>query len=109
MDLNCGRGVRFHNGDPFTAEDVRFSFERYKGTGATLLKSKLKAVEIVNPYHIRFHLHEPWPAFMTFYGSPATGAAWDPSGSCTTSPVSSWSWRRTPSTGARRRTSNGSS
>src|SRR5919108_5544481 len=23
-------GVRFHNGDPFTAEDVKFSFERYR-------------------------------------------------------------------------------
>ena len=29
------KGVRFHNGDPLTAEDVKFSFERYKGAGAT--------------------------------------------------------------------------
>src|SRR5690349_11707639 len=25
-------GIRFHNGDPVAAEDVKFSFERYKGT-----------------------------------------------------------------------------
>src|SRR5260221_11386472 len=25
------KGVRFHNGDPVTAEDVKFSFERNKG------------------------------------------------------------------------------
>src|SRR5919109_4582878 len=33
-DFELRQGVKFHNGDPFTAEDVQFSFERYKGTGA---------------------------------------------------------------------------
>jgi peptide/nickel transport system substrate-binding protein len=75
-DFELRQGVTFHNGDPFTAEDVHFSFERYKGAGAKLLKSKVKAVEIVNPHHIRFRLHEPWPDFMTFYGTPASGAGW---------------------------------
>src|SRR5262249_1443599 len=32
------RKAKFHNGDPVTAEDVKFTFERYKGSGATLLK-----------------------------------------------------------------------
>src|SRR5256885_11723912 len=27
-------GLRFHNSDPCTAEDVQYSFTRYKGTGA---------------------------------------------------------------------------
>ena len=27
-------GLKFHNGDPLTTEDVKFSFERYKGAGA---------------------------------------------------------------------------
>jgi peptide/nickel transport system substrate-binding protein len=75
-DFELRQGVAFHNGDPFTAEDVQFSFERYKGSSNPLLKAKVKAVEIVDPHHVRFHLNEPWPDFMTFYGTPATGAAW---------------------------------
>ena len=70
------QGVKFHNGDPFTAEDVQFSFERYKGASATELKRQVKAVEIVNTHQIRFHLHEPWADFLTFYATPATGAGW---------------------------------
>jgi peptide/nickel transport system substrate-binding protein len=75
-DFELRQGVKFHNGDPFTAEDVKFSFERYKGAGAGELKRQVKAVEIVDPHHIRFQLHEPWPDFMTFYGTPATGVGW---------------------------------
>ena len=75
-DFELRQGVTFHNGDPFTAEDVQYSFERYKGSGAGELQKQVKAVEIINSHHVRFHLHEPWPDFMTFYGSPATGAGW---------------------------------
>jgi len=67
-------GLRFHNGDPCTTEDVKFSFERYRGTGAQELHANVKAVEIVDPLTVRFHLQEPWPDFMTFYGTTATAA-----------------------------------
>ena len=75
-DFELRQGVKFHNGDAFTAEDVKFSFERYKGSGATDLKKHVKSIEIVNSHQVRFHLHEPWPDFLTFYATPATGAAW---------------------------------
>jgi peptide/nickel transport system substrate-binding protein len=75
-EFELRQGVTFHNGDPFTAEDVQYSFERYKGSGAGELKNQVKAVEIVHAHRVRFHLHEPWPDFLTFYGSPATGAGW---------------------------------
>ena len=67
-------GLKFHNGDPVTTEDVKFSFERYQGTGAQTLKDHVREVEIVDPLVVRFHLKEPWPDFMTFYGTTATAA-----------------------------------
>jgi peptide/nickel transport system substrate-binding protein len=70
------KGVVFHNGDALTADDVKFSFERYRGAAAKLLKDRVSAVEVVDPHRVRFRLKEPWPDFMTFYGTPATGAGW---------------------------------
>jgi peptide/nickel transport system substrate-binding protein len=75
-DFQLRQGVTFHNGEPFTADDVHYSFARYKGTGAGELKNKVKAVEIVTPHHVRFQLQAPWPDFLTFYATLATGAAW---------------------------------
>ncbi len=70
------QGVKFHNGDPVTAEDVKFSFERYRGAANKLMKEKVAAVEIVDPGRVRFRFKEPWPDFMTYYGSLTTGAGW---------------------------------
>jgi peptide/nickel transport system substrate-binding protein len=54
------KNARFHNGEPVTAEDVKFSFERYKGASATLLKEKVKEVQVLGPAQVRFVLKEPW-------------------------------------------------
>jgi len=67
-------GLKFHNGDPFTAEDVKFSFQRSKV--GKVLKDRVRDVEIVSPTRVRFHLHEPFPDFMALYGTMATGAGW---------------------------------
>jgi peptide/nickel transport system substrate-binding protein len=70
------QGARFHNGEPVTAEDVKFSFERYRGAAAKLLRERVPVVEVVDPHRVRFKLREPWPDFMTYYGSLTTGAGW---------------------------------
>ena len=70
------KNIKFHDGSPVTAEDVKFSFERYKGASATLLKDKVKEVQVVGATQVRFVLKEPWPDFMLFYGTTASGAGW---------------------------------
>jgi peptide/nickel transport system substrate-binding protein len=69
------KGAKFHNGDEVTAEDVKFSFERYRGAAHKELKDRVAAVETPDPQHVRFRLKQPWPDFLTFYAH-ATGASW---------------------------------
>jgi peptide/nickel transport system substrate-binding protein len=68
-------GAKFHNGEAITAEDVKFSFARYRGAASKALKDRVAAVETPDPQRVRFKLKQPWPDFMTFY-TKATGAAW---------------------------------
>ena len=69
------KGAKFHNGDPVTAEDVKFSFERYRGAAHALLKERVAAVETPDPQRVVFKLKDPWPDFITFY-TVASGAGW---------------------------------
>jgi peptide/nickel transport system substrate-binding protein len=75
-DFTLRPGVTFHNGAPFTAEDVQFSFRRYKGVAAKQLHERVQAVEVINAHHVRFVLHAPWPDFLTVYAGLGSGAGW---------------------------------
>jgi peptide/nickel transport system substrate-binding protein len=70
------QGIKFHNGEPVTPEDVKFTYENYKGANARIFKDKTERVEIVDSRTVRFLFKEPFPDFMILYGSPASGAGW---------------------------------
>jgi ABC-type transport system substrate-binding protein len=75
FDFVVREGASFHNGDPVTADDVKFSFERYHGASHQLLKERVASVDVFDGRHVRFTLKQPWPDFLTFYAS-ASAAGW---------------------------------
>jgi peptide/nickel transport system substrate-binding protein len=70
IDFKLRKNVKFHNGDEFTAEDVKFTFERIMAPDSTHsyrrgFQDSLERVDVVDPHTARFILKNPWPAFFT--------------------------------------------
>ncbi len=68
--------ARFHNGQPVTSEDVRFTYENYRGTGAAIFKEKTERIETPDPLTFNLYFKEPFLDFLSLYGTPATGIGW---------------------------------
>jgi peptide/nickel transport system substrate-binding protein len=71
-EFKLRQGVRFHNGEPFNAQAVKFSFERmldpktrWPGAGALRL---IKAVTVVDDHTVRITTERPWPLMPRFLG-----------------------------------------
>jgi peptide/nickel transport system substrate-binding protein len=68
--------VKFHNGEPVTADDVKYSFERYRGGASKVLKDMVKEIQVLAPDRVRFVFRGPWPDFPAFYGTFVASAGW---------------------------------
>jgi len=75
-EFKLRQGVKFHNGDPMTAEDVIFSFQRYKAAQAKIIQGKTEKVEAVNPLTVRFTFKEPFPDFLEYLLPGASAIGW---------------------------------
>ena len=73
LRVDCARCEVSQRRPPPTA-DVEFSYERYRGAGAKEFPARVRRVDVVDPLTVRVLLKEPWPDFMTLYGSTATAA-----------------------------------
>jgi peptide/nickel transport system substrate-binding protein len=74
-EFTIRKGAKFHNGEPVTAADVKFSYERYRGASHELMKQQMASIEVLDPQRVLFKLKKPWPDFLSFYSS-ASGAGW---------------------------------
>src|SRR5206468_9670758 len=48
----------------------------YRGAASGPYKARIASVDVLDPHRVRFRFKQPWPDFMTFYGTMATGAGW---------------------------------
>src|SRR5713226_5201492 len=69
-------GIKFHNCYPITSDDLKFSFDLYRGGAAKILKDTVKEIQLLGPNRLRFVLKEPWPDFPAFYGTFVASAGW---------------------------------
>jgi peptide/nickel transport system substrate-binding protein len=70
-------GIKFHNGAPVTIDDVKWSFENYRGASAEILHDKTKNIELIDERTIRFEFAEPFLDFPILLGTGnICGAGW---------------------------------
>ena len=75
-EFRLRKGVQFHNGDTLTAEDVVFSFWRYRGTQFKFIHSRVEKVEAVNPVLVRIQFREPFPDFLEYLVPGSSSIGW---------------------------------
>lgn len=71
-------GVTFHNGQPFSAEDVKYTFDRILdpavGSRLAALYSGIEEVTVVDPLTVKFVLKTPDAAFLRYLATNPEGA-----------------------------------
>jgi peptide/nickel transport system substrate-binding protein len=74
FEAKIQKGIKFHNGDELTAEDVKFSFDRMKGQGMVLqfIWAAIEETKVTGKHSISCKLSKPFPsliAWLCFLGS----------------------------------------
>ena len=74
LQLNLQEGVKFHNGDPLTAQDVIFTFQRCAERGSAFANYiDVAAMEAPDDYTVIVPFTSPHPSFIYQLTDPAFG------------------------------------
>jgi peptide/nickel transport system substrate-binding protein len=68
IDVTIREDLKFHDGKPLTAEDVKFTVDfmiKYKAPYYTACLGPVESVDILDKYKVRFHLKNPYAPFIT--------------------------------------------
>lgn len=67
FEVKLRQGVKFHNGESFSAKDVKYSFERLKKSPDMLnIGAPIKAVNVIDDYTAQFILNQPFAPFEAY-------------------------------------------
>jgi peptide/nickel transport system substrate-binding protein len=69
-------GLKFHDGTPLTAADVKWTYENFKGANFSQYQKKIDRIETVDDRTIIFHFKEPFVDFMDMYNGVVSGIGW---------------------------------
>ena len=69
-------GLKFHDGQPLTTADVKWTYENYRGYNFKLFHDKLDRIEVVDDRTIVFHFKEPFVDFLELYNGANSGIGW---------------------------------
>ena len=65
-EVKLRRGIKFHNGEEFNAESVKWSLERVKtGLRASSNFRPIEKVDVVDAYTVQVQTSKPWPTFTS--------------------------------------------
>ena len=70
--LRLREGLTFHNGEPVTSEDVKFTYENYHGANAARFQEFTESVDIIDDRTVRINFKKPFLDFFLNYATPAS-------------------------------------
>lgn len=74
IEFTLREGVTFHNGEPFDADDVVYTFQFVSNPDSKVLNQRnvswIAGAEKIDQYKVRLKLKEPFPAALDFLSGP---------------------------------------